>query len=63
MELVQKNNMYLKGKSEAFMGFRDILAEELVKGDIASQEEVDLVLGTRLEEDMVNGDITAEKNG
>ena len=31
MELVQKNNAELKGKSEAFARFRDILAEDLIK--------------------------------
>lgn len=31
VESVQRNNMYLKGKSEAFAGFRDMLADEIVK--------------------------------
>lgn len=31
MEAVQKSNQYLKGKSEAFAGFRDMLAEEMIK--------------------------------
>lgn len=31
VEIVQKNNQHLKGKSEAFAGFRDILSEEIVK--------------------------------
>lgn len=31
VESVQRNNMYLKGKSEAFGGFRDLLAEEIVR--------------------------------
>ena len=32
VEVVQRSNQYLKGKSEAFAGFRDCLAEEMVKG-------------------------------
>ena len=31
MELVQKSNTDLKGKSEAFACFRDILAEDLLQ--------------------------------
>ncbi|KAL8881953.1 MAG: hypothetical protein Q9198_000958 [Flavoplaca austrocitrina] len=31
IELVQKSNQYLKGRSEALTGFRDVLAEEMVK--------------------------------
>ena len=31
VELVQKNNADLKGKSEAFARFRDILADSLIK--------------------------------
>ncbi|KAL8649898.1 MAG: hypothetical protein Q9210_004133 [Variospora velana] len=31
VELVQKGNQYLKGKSEAFTGFRDALAHEITK--------------------------------
>ena len=31
VELVQKGNQYLKGKSEAFGSFRDILAEDIIK--------------------------------
>lgn len=29
VELVVKGNQYLKGKGEAFAGFRDLLAEEM----------------------------------
>jgi len=32
VEVVQRNNQYLKGKSEAFRGFRDCLAKEIVRG-------------------------------
>ena len=41
VEQVQKLNMILKGKSDAYRGFRDMLAEEIVKEGMGSQEEVD----------------------
>ena len=44
VEQVQKLNMVLKGQSEAFKGFRDLLAEEIVTAGMGSQEEVDQVL-------------------
>ena len=34
----------MKGKSEAFAGFRDILAEEMVKGIPSCKEDVERVL-------------------
>ena len=40
VELVQKQNQYLKGKSEAFAGFRDMLAEEIVKAIPELKNEV-----------------------
>lgn len=43
--------MYLKGKSEAFAGFRDMLAEEIVK---AMPEEEGRV------KDIINGNGTGE---
>ena len=36
--------MYLKGKSEAFAGLRDKLAEEMVGAGLAREEEVKGVL-------------------
>ena len=51
MELVQKSNMYLKGKSEAFAGFRDMLAQEIVEGGVGSKEEVERLLQVRVEEE------------
>ena len=44
MEAVQRSNSYLKGKSEAFAGFRDMLAEEMIKAIPESKEDVDKVL-------------------
>ncbi|KAG8534053.1 uncharacterized protein KY384_000896 [Bacidia gigantensis] len=44
VEQVQKINMILKGKSEAYRTFRDMLAEEIVKGEVGTQEEVDQIL-------------------
>lgn len=41
VELAQKQNQYLKGKSEAFAGFRDVLAEEIVKAIPELTEEVE----------------------
>ncbi|KAI9672799.1 MAG: RNA polymerase II mediator complex subunit [Alyxoria varia] len=32
VEVVQKNNQLLKGKSDAFAGFRDVLAQEIAGG-------------------------------
>ena len=47
MELVQKGNQYMKGKSEAFASFRDILAEEIVKGIPELKDDVTKVLEGR----------------
>lgn len=61
VEAVQRSNQYLKGKSEAFAGFRDILAEEMVKGIPSCKEDVERVLernGAVLGEAMrQNGDV------
>lgn len=61
MEAVQRSNQYLKGKSEAFAGFRDILAEEMIKGIPECKEDVERILrGTSaVEGDLMrqNGDV------
>ncbi|KAF6222623.1 hypothetical protein HO133_000670 [Letharia lupina] len=44
VEAVQRSNQYLKGKSEAFAGFRDMLAEEIVKGIPECKEDVQRIL-------------------
>ena len=50
IELVQKSNQYLKGRSEALTGFRDVLAEEMVKGWPEMKTDVDNVLeGSNIE--------------
>lgn len=41
---MQRSNQYLKGKSEAFAGFRDILAEEMIKGIPECKEDVERIL-------------------
>ena len=41
VESAQKLNMLLKGKSEAFCDFTDVLGEELVAGGFAGREEVE----------------------
>lgn len=40
IEAVQRSNTYLKGKSEAFAGFRDCLADEIVRGMPGCEERV-----------------------
>ena len=44
MEAVQRSNQYLKGKSEAFAGFRDILAEEMIKAIPECKGDVERIL-------------------
>ena len=44
MELVQRSNMFLKGKAEAFRGFRDVLAEEMVGAGVLGEGDVRGVL-------------------
>lgn len=44
IELVQKGNQYLKGKSEAFTGFRDALADEMMKAWPEMKKDVEEVL-------------------
>ena len=44
MEAVQRSNSYLKGKSEAFAGFRDMLAEEMIKAIPDCKGNVEKVL-------------------
>ncbi len=53
VELVQKGNQFMKGKSEAFASFRDILAEEIVKNMPELNEDVTRVLeGRKGEEEL-----------
>ncbi|KAL8843928.1 MAG: hypothetical protein Q9176_001623 [Flavoplaca citrina] len=50
IELVQKSNQYLKGRSETLTGFRDVLAEEIVKAWPEMKTDVDNVLeGSNIE--------------
>lgn len=44
MEAVQRSNQYLKGKSEAFAGFRDMLAEEMIKAIPECKGDVEKIL-------------------
>ncbi|KAL9017169.1 MAG: hypothetical protein Q9185_005498 [Variospora sp. 1 TL-2023] len=44
VELVQKGNQYLKGKSDAFIGFRDALADEITKAWPDMKKDVENVL-------------------
>lgn len=47
MEALARNNAFLKGKSEAFGGFRDCLAGEIVRSDGGLRGCVEGVLGGR----------------
>ena len=47
MELVQKGNQFMKGKSEAFAGFREALAEGMVKAWPEMKADVEGVLQDR----------------
>ncbi|KAI9794557.1 MAG: RNA polymerase II mediator complex subunit [Peltula sp. TS41687] len=44
VELVQKSNEHMKGKTEAFRAFRDVLAEEISSALPALREQVDRVI-------------------
>lgn len=44
VELVQKNNQFLKAKSEALTGFRDALADEMKKAWPEMRNDVEEVL-------------------
>ena len=44
VELVQKNNAYLKGKSEAIREFRDVLADEIMQEWPEMNEVVEKIL-------------------
>ncbi|KAI9856503.1 MAG: RNA polymerase II mediator complex subunit [Trichoglossum hirsutum] len=52
VELVQRQNQYVKGKADAFAAFRDVLAEEISSALPALKLDVDRVLReTRARED------------
>ncbi|KAL8955926.1 MAG: hypothetical protein Q9193_006389 [Seirophora villosa] len=53
VELVQKGNQYLKGKSEAFTGFRDALADEITKAWPDMKKDVESVLQDKVAEPAV----------
>lgn len=65
MEALARNNSYLKGKSEAFKGFRDCLAREIVGADGGLRGVVGEVLeGKRVGEIMAErgeGEMQAER--
>ena len=44
MELVQRGNQDLKGKREAFAGFRDVLAREMRSAMPECRDEVDRIV-------------------
>jgi len=47
VELAQKGNQYLKGKTEAFASFRDVLAEEIAMAMPELKGDVEMVLQGR----------------
>ncbi|KAL9047837.1 MAG: hypothetical protein Q9206_006435 [Seirophora lacunosa] len=53
VELVQKGNQYLKGKSEAFTRFRDALADEITKAWPDMKKDVESVLQDKVAEPAV----------
>jgi len=44
VELVQRGNQDLKGKADAFAGFRDVLAKEMISAMPECKGEVERVL-------------------
>ena len=56
MELVVKGNQYLKGKQEAFGGFRDALAGEISRAWPEMKERVDEVVGKKEMGGKIEGD-------
>lgn len=65
VEALQKSNQFLKGKSEAFAGFRDMLAEEIIKAKPEAEVEVKGILEGNEAEDIPqsNGAATGEATG
>lgn len=62
METLQKSNRFLKGRSEAFAGFRDMLAEEIIKAKPEAEAEVKNILegSAAVEASQANGVVTGE---
>ena len=58
---MQRSNQYLKGKSEAFAGFRDMLAEEMIKAIPECKGDVESILAgsgaVAVEVGRQNGDV------
>lgn len=63
VELVQKGNQYLKGRSEALTGFRDALGEEMVKAWPEMKTDVDNVLQSSHTEQNKREEIVVQTNG
>ncbi|KAL8854845.1 MAG: hypothetical protein Q9221_000351 [Calogaya cf. arnoldii] len=63
VELVQKGNQYLKGKSEAFTGFRDALAEEMVRAWPEIKTSVENVLQSNNTEQIQREGSVVQTNG
>ncbi|KAI4101256.1 MAG: hypothetical protein LQ339_005183 [Xanthoria mediterranea] len=63
VELVQKGNQYLKGRSEALTGFRDALGEEMVKAWPEMKTDVDNVLQSSHTEQTKREETVVQTNG
>ena len=63
VELVQKSNQYLKGRSEAFTRFRDELAEEMVKAWPEMKMDVENVLQSKRPEQGKEEEVAVQTNG
>ena len=63
VELVQKGNQYLKGRSEAFTGFRDALADEMVKAWPEMRNDVNNILQGGSTKQNKEENVTSQTNG
>ncbi|KAI9874337.1 MAG: RNA polymerase II mediator complex subunit [Pleopsidium flavum] len=63
VELVQKGNQYLKGKTEAFASFRDVLAEEMSSAMPEVRGEVERVLEATCGKRREQGGVEERRNG
>ncbi|KAL8671814.1 MAG: hypothetical protein Q9168_003698 [Polycauliona sp. 1 TL-2023] len=61
VELVQKGNQYLKGRSEALTGFRDVLADEMIKAWPEMKSDVENVLEHSSSQERKQGEGTVVK--
>ncbi|KAL8989635.1 MAG: hypothetical protein Q9169_008318 [Polycauliona sp. 2 TL-2023] len=63
VELVQKGNQYLKGRSGALTGFRNVLADEMIKAWPEMKTDVDNVLQGSSTEQGQTEEVAVRTNG